>query len=32
MNRIALRVAIFAAIAASWLATTAEIWPGWRHL
>ena len=29
MNRIALRAAIFAAIAASWLVTTAEIWPGW---
>jgi hypothetical protein len=31
MNRIALRIAVFVTIAASWLAATADIWPGWRH-
>src|SRR5207245_1009858 len=31
MKRIAFRIAVFATLAASWVAATAEVWPGWRH-
>jgi hypothetical protein len=30
MNRLVLRIAVAAALAASWLMTTADIWPGWK--